>query len=85
LEVLLGMLGRAFAPVSPNKDEFTERPWMYPEKLKKFEDVSWAREQFNHMVRNPCLGVSAELEALKVLYEAQGKYHDPPRRGYRKV
>ena len=82
---LLKVMRWALAPVLPDKDEWLDRPWMYPQRLKKFEDASWTKERFDHMVRGTCLGVSAELGALKVLYEAQGKFHDPPRPGHRKL
>jgi len=78
-------LQRMLAPPGEGEDVPMRRPWLDVEGMKKFEDVSWAKEQYINMVMGYALGASSCMEALKTLMEAQGKFHEPPRRGMRKI
>ena len=84
LEIQVKFLARAFEDREGDSDKL-DRPWMYLDELKKFEDVSWAREQYIRMVAEVSLGVISKLDALKSLLEAQAKYHEHPKPGYRKA
>lgn len=81
----LRMLQRQMESTGNPDTDRLERPWLNIDDLKKFEDVSWAREQYVKMVLRPAQALAANLNALQWLHESQAKYHEPPRPGRRKI
>jgi hypothetical protein len=83
MEARIRMLQKDFRPVEDGECP-TERPWMFIDEMKKFEDVSWAREQYAKTAKI-ALGLLSDIAALKLIFEAEHRFHEPPARGRRKI
>lgn len=81
----LHMLQRQMQSTGDPTTDRLERPWLDISDLKKFEDVSWAREQYRQMVLQPAQAFFANLNALMWLHESRANFREPPRPGRRKI
>jgi hypothetical protein len=77
----LGMLRRAFA----EEDSVLADGWRDIDDIKKYEDASFAAEQYFKMVMEVAVGLFADYKMLMAICEAEGRYHEPPAPGRRKV
>jgi hypothetical protein len=76
----LGMLKRAFAEESPLAEG-----WHDIDGIKKYEDASFAAEQYFKFIVEVATGLFGDYKMLMGIYEAEGRYHEPPAPGRRKV